>query len=188
MHLDLNEYQKQILASLRAKIPGDPPEPWRRSHCVPLGGLLCAGWTKKNQLLLVSPDGHTLFDPSTGEYSLKNLTQEPYKNMSPDHLVFTIPETEEQVAIFGIFNGNGNCVMGQWNLSVVYPAWPNALVTISSLQSGTGQYGEGMFPIKLDILEYCDLSCAFSNDGQYFVVIGSAGAELFTRMDDESAA
>jgi hypothetical protein len=71
-----------------------------------------------------------------------------------------------------------------WQLEVIYPAWPNSIVLIRRQEEphpSTLQAYQQAVIIKLQRLEYLDLKAGFSPDERLFMIVNSAGAEVFYR-------
>ena len=147
--------------------------------------MLSAGWTKDNKVLLVSHDGYSVSNPTDGKIIIENYSKDWLRNISKDNLEFELNEFNEIVKIFGLFGGDGNHVTSdRWKLEVVYPAWPNSLVLIREpkAQGVDSKRWEAIRIIHLNRLEYSDLKCGFSYDENYFMIINSSGAEIFSRL------
>lgn len=90
----------------------------------------------------------------------------------------------EKVSIFGILGGGGNRVTSDgWNINIIYPKWPNAAAVIQKPRelNKSRAIWEDVILIKLNMLEYTELDCAFSNNEQHFLIMGSGGIEVFSR-------
>jgi hypothetical protein len=184
-HLRLSDYQKQLLKVIRKLSPQQPLPPWKSLIVIPGAGIISAGWTAENNVLLVSHSKYTITNPHTGERRDDTPLQSVYTNISKNNLQFQIPETNEFVDIFGTLAGDGNHVSSDgWQLEVIYPAWPNSIVLIRRQEESppsTLQAYQQAAIIKLHRLEYLNLKAGFSPDERLFMIVNSAGAEVFYR-------
>ncbi len=159
----------------------NPFEDWVRHTCFPFEGLIGCGWTSNNQILLISHDKYVIYDSKRFD-KLIEIDGHPYDKFSSDNLDFIVKESEEQVKIFGLFGGNGNCVSEDgWKLEVIYPNWPNAVVLIRKPDTRGLERWEGLRLVELELLEYVDLKCGFSRNQEMFMISGHLGVEVFIR-------
>lgn len=102
--------------------------------------------------------------------------------MSPDGLRFLLPGRLE-VPVFGIWGGDGaHMTADGWKLAVIYPLWPCEHVVIwSPWEPGRSDYFEGARLLRLHRLEDHQLRVGFAPSGRKFMILGSAGAEVYTR-------
>lgn len=115
------------------------PEPWRRvfayEYGVPVGGLLGIGsatdpGTGRDLVMVVSHDGHGLFDAVTGEKIARDRDPAP-DDSTPDVVADLSrpgpgPLTASRVRIAGLFGGGLHTTTEDgWSLEVVTPAWPD---------------------------------------------------------------
>ncbi len=181
----LNEGQAEVLQKARELKPTEPPRPWGNRKIISASGVLAAGWDKSGNILLVSTDGYSLTNPDIGERISRNEDRErTYAAISSSNLRFQNPETEEPIDIFGVNGGDGiHRTQDGWTLKKIYPWWPREDVIIKSpFILGSGRYHllDDAYLIKLIRLDGW-LKCGFSPSGKHFAIIGSGGAEVFSR-------
>lgn len=182
----LTSYQQDILKQARAMKPGEPPHPWGNRLIVPAAGVLAGGWDKNDNIILISSDGYSLTNPASGERLIRNRDSEiTFKSISSGYLDFKIPDNGEEIRIFGLNAGDGTHITQDgWILEVIYPWWPLDVVIIKTpfvVGSGLHAYLDRAHMIKLLRLDGW-LKCGFSPSDKYFVVLGSGGAEIFSRQ------
>jgi hypothetical protein len=183
----LNQSELDLLNQARALKPNDPPKPWGNRVIVSAAGVLAAGWDKAENILLISMDGYSLSAASSGERIARNRDREKaYASISPDYLQFNVMETQETINIFGVREGDGiHRTKDGWMLQTIYPWWPHVSVIITPpFVSGSGNHGllDNAYMIELKRLTGW-LKCGFSPSGKHFAVVGSGGAEIFSRAD-----
>lgn len=181
----LNDYQVEMLKLARNLHPAEPPLPWGRRVIIPAAGVLAAGWDKSENMLLISVDGYSLSDSSTGERLVRDRDSErTYAALVSNDLRFENPETHELIDIFGVNGGDGiHRTEDQWTLQKIYPWWPKEAVIIKSpFIPGSGKHHllDDAYLIKLVRIDGW-LKCGFSPSGKHFAVVGSGGAEVFSR-------
>lgn len=181
----LNEYQVGLLNRARALKPTVPPEPWGHKIIVSAAGVLAAGWDQSENVLLISSDGYSLTEPLSGARLIRNRDYEiTFASILPGNLYFRTIETQEIIPIFGVWGGDGiHMTEDGWSLAYIYPWWPEATVLIKRpFVPGSGRTGllDDAYLIQLERLEGW-LKCGFSPSGKHFAVIGSGGAEIFSR-------
>lgn len=182
----LNDFEKSILTQARNMIPIDPPLPWQRTHIISAAGVIAAGWDEAENILLISSDGYSLNDPITGKRIRRETNREStYAAITPDHLSFEQPTFEKPIRIFGINGGDGiHLTQDGWELEIIYPWWPRSIAIIRTpfvLDSEMHGYLDRAHAIRLERLETTNLKCSFSPTGNHFMIIGSSGAEVFSR-------
>ncbi len=133
-------------AELRDRVLAAPvaPAPWRSvfEGCAPVGGLLGIGFATHPEnghdlVMVVSSDGHGLFDAVTGERIARDRDPDPEESTpdaAPDLSRPGLgPITGRRVHIAGLFGGGLHTGTGDgWVLEVVSPAWPHDRVLLSS--------------------------------------------------------
>ena len=181
----LTPYETEILAQARSLVAGDPPKPWRRSVIVDAAGVQVGGWTKDDQVLVISVDGYSVTAADTGRRLVRDRDQATtFAALSPDRMLFRVPTTGEAVSVFGVYGGNGiHQTQDGWGVEVIYPWWPRAAVIMRTpfvRGSGLHNYLDRAHVIELHRLDGW-LRCGFSPSGRPLLILGSAGAELFSR-------
>ncbi|MEU6140899.1 hypothetical protein ABZ848_11115 [Streptomyces sp. NPDC047081] len=191
---ELSAYQRALRDRLLAAPVVAAPEPWRPvfERCVPVGGLLGIGFAAHpdsghDLVMVVSHDGHGLFDAVTGEKIARDRDPAP-EDSTPDSAADLScpglgPVSGNRVHIAGLFGGGLHMTTPDgWTLEVVTPAWPNDRVLLSR-DGGlphSGPYGEHWW--HLFHSNYSELrATGFSPSGQTLAVATSSDLTLWTR-------
>jgi len=142
---ELSAYQRTMRDRLLAAPVVPAPEPWRpvfaHPYGVPVGGLLGIGFasdpgTGHDLVMVVSHDGHGLFDAVTGEKIARDRDPDP-EDSTPDAVADLScpglgPIAGSRVHIAGLFGGGLHSTTEDgWCVEVVTPAWPNERVLLS---------------------------------------------------------
>ncbi len=179
----LTDYEEALLARARALVPAPPPLPWKRAVPFFTGGIVAAGWDNADHVVLISHEGYSVTDPLTGDRLVRDRDAErTFAAMSPDNLSFTIPESNERIAIFGLWGGDGNHMTSDgWQLDVIYPWWPRVDVLIRGPRSGPARdYLDSV--TLIDGLSHTTWrGCGFSPSEQHFMLLESDGPKVYTR-------
>lgn len=196
----LSPYQAELRARMLAAPVVPAPEVWRPVFdpdpypypYVPVGGLLGIGFashpeTGDDLVMVVSNDGHGLFDARTGEKIARD--RDPgWEHSTPDAVPDLScpglgPVAGERVRIAGLFGGGLHTTTEDgWTLEVVSPAWPNDRVLLST-DGGlphTGPHGERWWHVF-----HADRSTlravGFSPSGRTLAVATSSDLTLWAR-------
>ncbi|MFJ9818967.1 hypothetical protein ACIRU3_27680 [Streptomyces sp. NPDC101151] len=190
----LSAYQRALRDRLLAAPVVSAPEPWQPvfEHCVPVGGLLGIGFATHpgsghDLVMVVSNDGHGLFDADTGEKIARDRDPDP-EDSTPDSVADLScpglgPVAGSRVRMAGLFGGGLHTTTADgWTLEVVSPAWPNERVLLSA-DGGlphSGPHGEQWWHIFHS--SYSELrAVGFSPSGQTLAVATSSDLSLWTR-------
>jgi hypothetical protein len=181
----LNKDEISLLNQMRGLKPSLPPEPWGNRVIVAASGVIASGWDKSENILLISTDGYSLSDSSSGTRVSRDRDREKtFDSILPSYLQFRLTETQEIIDIFGVNGGDGiHRTKDGWTLKTVYPWWPHESVILKPpFVPGSGRHGllDDAYMIELQRLTGW-LKCGFSPAGKYFAIVGSAGAEIFSR-------
>ncbi|MFF8732511.1 hypothetical protein ACF073_39530 [Streptomyces sp. NPDC015171] len=190
---ELTAYQRALRDRLLAAPVVRAPEPWRPvlEPCVPVGGLLGIGFATRpgsghDLVMVVSNDGHGLFDAVTGEKIARDRDPEP-EDSTPDATADLScpglgPVAGTRVHIAGLFGGGlHTTAAGGWSLDVVSPAWPHDRVLLS--RGGT-PFTDACRERWWHIFHACysELrAVGFSPSGQTLAVATSSDLSLWTR-------
>ncbi|MEV5910691.1 hypothetical protein AB0M00_17545 [Streptomyces chartreusis] len=187
----LSAYQQAMRDRLLAAPVVPAPEPWRRVTFEPVGGLLGIGFASdpdsgRDLVMVVSHDGHGLFDAVTGEKIARDRDPDPVDS-TPDAAADLScpglgPVAGNRVRIAGLFGGGLHTTTEDgWTLEVVAPAWPNERVLLSG-DGGLphpGPHGERWWHIFHS--DYSELRAAgFSPSGRTIAVATSSDLSLWT--------
>ncbi|TGA90714.1 hypothetical protein [Streptomyces sp. MZ04] len=190
---ELSAYQQALRARLLAPPVVTAPEPWLRVAFVPVGGLLGIGFAShpedgRDLVMVVSRDGHGLFDAVTGKKIARDRDPE---HSTPDAVADLScpglgPVSGSRVRIAGLFGGGLHTTTADgWTLEVVTPAWPNDRVLLSA-DGGlphSGPHGEQWWHIFHS--NYSELRAfGFSPSGMTIAVATSSDISLWTRSTD----
>ena len=189
----LSDYQQQLRDRLLAAPVVAAPLPWQPAldRGTPIGGLLGIGFAVHpgnghDLVMVVSVDGHGLFDAVTGEKIARDRHPDPgtaAPDASPDLACPGLgPVTGTWVRIAGLSGGGLHATTPDgWSLDVEVPEWPNERVLLSA----GGRYykdppGQGWWNIF-----HCDYStfraAGFSPSGLTLAVATSSDLTLWTR-------
>ncbi|GGJ08851.1 hypothetical protein [Streptomyces brasiliensis] len=198
---ELSAYQRALRDRLLAAPVVPAPEPWQPvfeyKYGVPVGGLLGIGFAPHpdsghDLVMVVSHDGHGLFEAVTGEKIARNRDPDP-EGSTPDAVADLScpglgPLAGSRVRIAGLFGGGLHTTAADgWTLEAVAPAWPNERVLLSR-DGGlphSGPYGEQWWHIFHS--DHAELRAAgFSPSGRTLAVATSSDLSLWTRRTDHS--
>jgi hypothetical protein len=157
-----------------------------------IGGLLGIGFavhpgTGHDLVMVVSHDGHGLFDAATGEKIARDRHPDPgaaTPDGSPDLACPGLgPVIDTRVHIAGLFGGGLHArTPDGWFLDVEVPEWPNERVLLSAVGGSYDKdlHGQGWWHIF-----HCDYStfrtAGFSPSGLTLAVATSSDLTLWTR-------
>ncbi|MGW4568056.1 hypothetical protein ACWEN3_38685 [Streptomyces sp. NPDC004561] len=190
----LSAYQQALRDRLLAAPVVAAPEPWRPvfQPCVPVGGLLGIGFASHpgsghDLVMVVSHDGHGLFDAVTGARIARDRDPDPADDTPDATADLTCPGlgpvAGARVHIAGLFGGGLHTTTADsWILEVVTPVWPADRVLLS-LDGGlphSGPHGEQWWHIfHSDRSEL--RAVGFSPSGETLAVATSSDLSLWTR-------
>jgi hypothetical protein len=157
-----------------------------------VGGLLGIGFavapdTGRDLVMVVSVDGHGLFDAVTGEKIARDHDPDP-EGSTPDAVPDLScpglgPVAGTRVHIAGLFGGGLHTTTSDgWRLEVVSPEWPHHRVLLSkgSGMPHSGPHGERWWHIFDS--DYSELRTAgFSPSGRTLAVATSSDLTLWAR-------
>jgi hypothetical protein len=177
----LNTHEAEIREMVLSLEPTAPPEPWRQHAFIAAGGVVAAGWTDDEKILLVSHDGYSL--NATDGQRVERVRDSA--GFFPSSLSFAVPSQAKPVRVFGIHGGDGLWVTSDgWSLEVVYPLWPRAwlLMRAPPTQPGTPGYLGGATRLDLQGLDEHDwLKVGFSASGQHLLAASASGCLILSR-------
>ena len=165
---------------------GLPPLPWHNRIVISAAGVLAAGWTRNDRLLLISADGYSISNPLTGEIEIRNREQDLRNYFSKDFSEFKPTELDHIVKVFGVRGGDGiHCTEDGWELRSFHPNLNTQIVGIrqSNQQLRHSEYWRNFSLISLTRLEYNSLKFGLSPGESSFCIVGSGGAEIFSRAE-----
>ncbi|WP_328873487.1 hypothetical protein OHT76_27285 [Streptomyces sp. NBC_00287] len=191
----ITAYQQRLRDRLLAAPEVPAPEPWRPVFqpmpYAPVGGLLGIGFathpdTGHDLVMVVSHDGHGLFDAVTGEKIARDRDPDPETDTPDTAADLTCPGlgpiAGTRVHIAGLFGGGLHTGTDGWQVDVQTPEWPNERVLLSN---GHGQFhnsphGEGWWHIFHS--SYSTFRAAgFSPSGETLAVATSSDLTVWTR-------
>ncbi|MEV7325489.1 hypothetical protein [Streptomyces sp. NPDC093970] len=196
---ELSDYQRAMRNRILAAPVVPAPAPWRpvfeHAYGTPVGGLLGIGFATdpddgRDLVMVVSSDGHGLFDAVTGEKIARDRDPAP-EDSTPDAVADLScpglgPIAGSRVRIAGLFGGGLHTTTEDgWTLEVVTPAWPNEQVLLS-VDGGlphAGPHGVDWWHIFHST--YSTFRAAgFSPSGRTIAVATSSDLSLWTREPD----
>ncbi|MEU8780354.1 hypothetical protein [Streptomyces sp. NPDC048637] len=197
----ISDYQQQLRERLLSAPETPPPAPWRPvlSRQNPIGGLLGIGFAVApdaghDLVMVVSGQGHGLFDAVTGEKIARDRDPDP-DDSTPDGVPDLScpglgPIAGTRVRIAGLFGGGLHTTApGGWSLEVVSPEWPHHRVLLST-DGGmphSGPHGRRWWHIFDS--NYSEIRAAgFSPSGHTLAVATSSDLTLWTRRTAEEGA
>ncbi|MEV0167745.1 hypothetical protein [Nonomuraea fuscirosea] len=189
----ISDYQQRLRQHFLAAPVVQAPAPWQPvlDNRTPIGGLLGIGFavhpeSRRDLVMVVSHNGHGLFDAVTGEKIARDRDPDPdtsTPDTSPDLTCPGLgPIAGTRVHIAGLFGGGLHSTTPDgWCLDVVSPEWPNDRVLLSA---DGGIYkdppGEGWWHIFH--ANYSTFRAAgFSPSGLTLAVATSSDITLWTR-------
>ncbi|GHE26144.1 hypothetical protein GCM10018781_78220 [Kitasatospora indigofera] len=190
----ISDYQQRTREQFLSVSVISPPAPWRLvlDRRTPVGGLLGIGFALapddgRDLVMVVSVDGHGLFDAVTGEKIARDRDPDP-EGSTPDSVPDLScpglgPIAGTRVRIAGLFGGGLHTTTEDgWTLEVVSPEWPHDRVLLST-DGGiphNGAHGESWWHIFDS--NYSELRAAgFSPSGRTLAVATSSDLTLWTR-------
>lgn len=172
-----------LLKNLKKEFSG-----WKSKLVISAAGIYASGWTEDDKIFLLSSNGYSITNPENLKREVRDYDEENqiHKNISKDNLSIKIKEYEKPIKVFGLLGGDGNhYTMDRWSLERFSISIFEEVIGIGNLQNRfvEKEYWKNFEIIKLQRLEYTKLKMGFSNNQNYFGIFGSAGAEIFERLD-----
>ncbi|MEV4228586.1 hypothetical protein AB0J81_16085 [Streptomyces bobili] len=194
----LSDYQLAMRDRLLAAPVVPAPTPWRPvfgSSLAPVGGLLGIGFavhpaSGNDLVMVVSQDGHGLFDAVTGERIARDRDPAPEDAMPDESEDLSCPGLGPvagvRVRVAGLFGGGLHSGTGDgWSVEVVQPAWPNERVLLSH---GDGLPHKGPHGEKWWHVFHASWStfraAGFSPSGRTLAVATSSDLTLWSRAGE----
>ncbi|MEV6139127.1 hypothetical protein AB0L63_24305 [Nocardia sp. NPDC051990] len=140
----LSDYQQQLRDRFLAAPVLPTPAPWQQvlDSRTPIGGLLGIGFAVHpdnghDLVMVVSHNGHGLFDAVTGEKIARDREPDPDTSTPEDSPDLTCPGLGPiigtRVHIASLFGGGlHHTTTDGWALDIVAPEWPNDRVLLSA--------------------------------------------------------
>ncbi|MER8182890.1 hypothetical protein [Kitasatospora sp. NPDC094015] len=190
----ISDYQQHLRERFLSVPETPPPAPWRPvlDRRTPVGGLLGIGFAVapdngNDLVMVVSVDGHGLFDAVSGEKIARNRDPDP-DDSTPDAVPDLScpglgPVAATRVRIAGLHGGGlHTTTLDGWTLEVISPEWPNHRVLLST-DGGmphAGPYADRWWHIFDS--DRSELRAAgFSPSGRTLAVATSSDLTLWTR-------
>jgi hypothetical protein len=189
----LTECQQELRERFLSTPVMPAPGPWQPvfDRRVPVGGLVGIGFAadpglSNDLVMVVSHDGHGLFDTTTGAKIARDRAPDP-DSASPDAVPDLAcpglgPVAGTRVRIAGLFGGGLHTTTEDgWTVKVVSPEWPNHRVVLSA-DGGLcrGPAGEKWW--HFFHADYSELRAAgFSLSGRTLAVATSSDLTLWSR-------
>ncbi|WP_329621182.1 hypothetical protein OG357_12315 [Streptomyces sp. NBC_01255] len=189
----ITEYQQRLRDRYLAAPVMAAPAPWQLvlDHRTPIGGLLGIGFavdpdTGHDLVMVVSHDGHGLFDAVTGEKVARDRDPDPATSTPDAHPDLTCPGlgpvAGTGIRIAGLFGGGlRSTTRDGWTVDVVSPDWPHDRV-ILSVDGGANNGAAGGTWWHVFHSEHSELRTAgFSPAGRTLAIATSSDLTLWTR-------
>ncbi|MFJ4920872.1 hypothetical protein [Streptomyces sp. NPDC088725] len=191
----ITEFQQKLRQRYIDAPVTQAPEPWRQVSDgeIPIGGLLGIGFavhpdSGHDLVMVVSGDGHGLFDAVTGEKIARDRDPDPdtsTPDASPDLSCPGLgPIAGTQVRIAGLFGGGLHSTTPDgWTLDVVSPEWPHDRVILST-DGGLNEGPAGGTWWHVFHSRYSEFRAAgFSPSGLVLAVATSSDITLWSRPE-----
>ncbi|GIN10898.1 hypothetical protein J26TS2_07650 [Shouchella clausii] len=175
-------YELALLEKAQKMVPKAPPLPWRQQAVLSASGVIAAGWDSNENIILLTSSGYSINHAMTGERILRDRDTDRTENNIIDRgLKFIIPDSGEEIDLFGIEAGDGvHLTVEGWSLEVIYPWWPRASVIIDHVFVQGHEYLLNATMLDIPRLDGW-IKCGFAPSGNKFMVIGSGGAMVFAK-------
>jgi uncharacterized protein (DUF433 family) len=177
----LDEWELRWKKSVVSLIPTSVAGQWKSHGPTSIGGPIAAGWSKQNDLVLISFQGYSITEPITGEKIRPESGDfdETDALFRENDLRFYVPELDEEISVFGFKAGDG---IGRtddgWSLKIVYPNWPRAKVILSHRDLKGNTLEEYALKEEYEV-EW--LKCGFSPNGRSLIIFGGCDYSIFYR-------
>jgi hypothetical protein len=193
----LTPYQQHMRDRFLAAPVMSAPSPWLLVAQIRVGGLQGIGFaadpaTGNDLAMVVSLDGHGLFDSLTAEKIARDRNPDP-DSSTPDAVPDLAcpglgPIAGERVRIAGLFGGGLHATTEDgWTIDVVSPEWPHDRVLLSA-DGGSYDGPPGGTWWHIFDANYSELRAAgFSPSGQTLAVATSSDLTLWTRTENDGA-
>lgn len=194
LRMSQSEYQRKLRERYLDAPVVPAPEPWRPvpGGMIPVGGLLGIGFavcprSGRDLVMVVSGDGHGLFDAVTGEKIARDRDPDPETSTPDDSPDLTCPGlgpiAGTPVHIAGLFGGGLHSTSSDgWTVSVVSPDWPCHRVVLATGDAlHRGPAGETWWHVLH--ARYSEFRAAgFSPSGRTLAIATSSDLTLWTRL------
>ncbi|MDG4857859.1 hypothetical protein P8605_06760 [Streptomyces sp. T-3] len=189
----ITEYQQRIRDRYRAVPVMSAPAPWQPvlDRSIPIGGLLGIGFavhpdTGHDLVMVVSHDGHGLFDAVTGEKIARDRDPDPATSTPEAHPHLACPGlgpvAGTEIRVAGLFGGGLHSTTPDgWTVDVVSPDWPHDRIILST-DGGAHNGAAGGTWWHVLHCDYSELRAAgFSPAGLTLTIATSSDLTLWTR-------
>ncbi|GFH36717.1 hypothetical protein [Streptomyces pacificus] len=191
----ITAYQQKLRERYIAATLMPAPEPWRPvlDRGTPVGGLLGIGFAAHpdsghDLVMVVSGDGHGLFDAVTGEKIARDRDPAPETSTPDAHPDLACPGLGPiagvPVRVAGLFGGGLHSTTPDgWTLDVVSPEWPHDRIILST-DGGSHRGPAGGTWWHVFHSASSELRAAgFSPSGRTLAVATSSDLTLWTRPE-----
>lgn len=180
----LTDYEFQLLLKARGIKPSVPPHPWGNMIVISAAGVVAGGWTKEENYVVISSNGYSINNATSGERIERNYNSElTYKNISKDYLHFTIPSNDETIDIHGIDAGDGIHITEEgWVVELIYPWWPRVSIMMKNVHVkniAAKEYLDDVYILDIPRLDGW-MKAGFSPSGKHLAILGSGGVVMFS--------
>ncbi|MFE2291231.1 hypothetical protein [Streptomyces sp. NPDC059452] len=189
----ITKYQHRLRDRYLAAPVMSAPAPWQPvlDRSTPIGGLLGIGFavhpeTGHDLVMVVSHDGHGLFDAVTGEKIARDRDPDPVTSTPDAHPDLACPGlgpvAGTDIRIAGLFGGGLHCnTPDGWTVDVVSPDWPHHRIILST-DGGVNNGVAGDTWWHVFHSDYSELrTTGFSPAGRTLAIATSSDLTLWTR-------
>ncbi|ARF74381.1 hypothetical protein B7C62_20695 [Kitasatospora albolonga] len=189
----ITEYQQRLRERYLAAPVMPSPAPWHPvlDRSIPIGGLLGIGFavhpeTGHDLAMVVSHDGHGLFDAATSKKIARDRDPDPATSAPEAHPDLACPGlgpvAGTEIRIAGLFGGGLHTTTSDgWTVDVVSPDWPHDRVILSA-DGGANNGAAGGTWWHVFHSDYSELRTAgFSPTGLTLAIATSSDLTLWTR-------
>lgn len=191
--LMLSVYQQELRERFLSAPAMPAPEPWHMvlDRSTPIGGLLGIGFavdpaSGHDLVMVVSHDGHGLFDATTGAKIARDRDPDPESSMPDATTELSCPGlgpvAGTRVRIAGLFGGGLHLTTADgWTVEAVAPDWPHHRVLLSA-DGGLCRGPAGRNWWHIFYADYSELrAVGFSPSGHTLAVATSSDLTLWAR-------
>ncbi|MBD5782247.1 hypothetical protein IEN85_22300 [Pelagicoccus sp. NFK12] len=179
----MSKHLKPLIKAIRKAPTSSPPAPWRETATIAVGGLSSVGFAEKEEhLLVVSSQGRSVIDCSTGE-RLERNREEYDEDTSLLEAEGIGPLAGTKIKISGLYGGGlPNSTDDMWAVHEVTLEWPET--TLIMTEPGSWLYGM-IYEKKGDFVKIGSelelRAFGFSPSGRSLVIATSSDVTIYHR-------
>jgi hypothetical protein len=140
-----------------------------------------AGFDARGRLLVLSLDGYGIVDPVSLETVERDRGCDATAALSVERLTFRVPSTGENVAVWGLWGGDGSHMTSDgWRVATVHPWWPHDRIVLwRPGRPGETDYFAGATAIYDSLGTWH--GAGFSPDGHHLALVESSAVGFVSR-------